>query len=245
MPKPKRIEIRRIGGLVVPRRRSLASALTMLTACLAVGSALAQRAEPTAAMPVPVAPQSLPAGAGEAALTMDLAIEAARQRKALEIDAALRARIGLPAVSQPAPPGREFSEPDQPRLWSLTAMGRHTWAEVYYDGRLHPLDSANLSAGSPIGPWKVVALTPESLRLMRIGAPGAAGRTRVLVVKPPPRGTTLASYRPTWPNLSASLAAASGTSGGNLTEGARRAAELPPGGQGTTTRLPATLFATP
>ena len=90
MPKPKRIEIRRIGGLVVPRRHSLASALTMLTACLAVGSALAQRAEPTAAMPVPVAPQSLPAGAGEAALTMDLAIEAARQRKALEIDAALR-----------------------------------------------------------------------------------------------------------------------------------------------------------
>ena len=44
MPKPKRIEIRRIGGLVVPRRHSLASALTMLTACLAVGSALAQRA---------------------------------------------------------------------------------------------------------------------------------------------------------------------------------------------------------
>jgi hypothetical protein len=133
-------------------------------------------------------------------MTLRHLVDVAQRNKAAELAAATARLAGGPGPSSDPPvavpartPGR--APVDGPRLWSLVAAGDRWRAEVLMAGRLHAVDDS--SGPQPrIGPWRVLGLAPEGLRVEQVAAGGHA-RTplRQLVLPAPARGSSAASYR--------------------------------------------------
>jgi hypothetical protein len=145
----------------------------------------------------------------EARATVEKSIEAARQKKARELAATLRAQTGLgPAVPAAAPAAPAplaasaldpaAASPNPPRIWSLTSRGAKVWVEVLFDGRIYALESGQHQP--TLGPWTLVSMSSEEVTLVRRadiarghGSAVNKGDSR-LVLRPPSRGSSVTAY---------------------------------------------------
>lgn len=124
-------------------------------------------------------------------------VDVARHNKAAELAAATARLAGTPRPpGDPAVPApstaRGAALAELPRLWSLMAAGGRWRAEVLLRGRLHAVDSSS-GPETRVGPWRVLGLTSEGLRVERVAASGRPSRH--LVLPPPAQGAAAASYR--------------------------------------------------
>ncbi|ANH67203.1 hypothetical protein [Mitsuaria sp. 7] len=167
-----------------------------------------------------------PASETPPGVTLRHLVEVARRNKAAELAAATARLAGTahwsadPIVAAPARAQRE--KPDGgPRLWSLVAAGDRWRAEVLWSGRLHVVDGPT-GPQTRIGPWRVLGLATEGLRVEQVATGGHAHPPlRQLVLPPPARGVAAASHR----FVSAGSPAADG--GENSDDAVQRAAALP------------------
>ncbi|WP_431286868.1 hypothetical protein [Roseateles chitinivorans] len=128
-------------------------------------------------------------------MTLRTLVDIARRNKAAELGEATARLAGTPlppGASAGRLPARDRSAGAPPRLWSLTAAGGRWRAEVLLDGRVHAVDASSGPAAR-IGPWRVVGPTPDGLHIEQIAAVGVSPRR--LVLPPPGRGASTASYR--------------------------------------------------
>ena len=128
---------------------------------------------------------------GSEPLTVDSAVEAAKQKRKkgvevaespMPLPAALSLNLGALALPSPAPP-----PPSQPKLWSIKGINDQFVAEIFYEGKIYPL---SLKVGEKFQRWTVSAYDHQSVTLAEKKTPKP---------KPPP---TASSKPPATPKAS-------------------------------------------
>ncbi|UXH80275.1 hypothetical protein [Roseateles amylovorans] len=175
-----------------------------------------------------------------ASASMQQVIDAARRKKAAELDAAARRMLGTdavqpPVVAPPAPPAEDGahrpsapSAEELPQIWSLSGVDKRLHAEIYFGGQIYHVDSKR-SSNDAIGPWQVQSIQDDGVTLsLRHDVRRAKRLPQTLTLAPPQRGTPVSNYP--FPS-----AAGSALSGATLPASALRAAQLPFDGNGLAT----------
>lgn len=158
-------------------------------------------------------------------------IDAARRKKAAEVDAATRRLLGvepaaratstLPVEAEAPPrPAASPSSEELPQIWSLSGVDQRLRAEIFYGGQIYQVDSRQ-PASAIIGPWQVRSIQPDRVTLVPRSSVARAQRpSDVLTLMPPVRGTPVSNYPfPTEDRASLGLSL--------LPPSALRAAQLP------------------
>ncbi len=178
--------------------------------------------------------QSDPTPAAEhdkASPSVQQVIDAARRKKAAEVDAAARRLLGTEPAARATPPApveadtpqRSTATPSSeelPQIWSLSGIDQRLRAEIFYGGQIYQVDSRQPTKGV-IGPWQVQSIQADRVTLApRSHAIGPHRSSEVLTLTPPMRGTPVSNYPfPTEDRASQGLSL--------LPPSALRAAQLP------------------
>lgn len=148
---------------------------------------------------------------GASSASMQQVIEAARRKKAQELDAAARRLLGQDAAQTPAASAAPSAPPapsaparavEVPRVWSLTGVGRRLDSELLYEGRIYRVSVPDASALKPdgaalaqIGPWRVQTISPNGVTVSLHGTAAGVGKAhRVHLLPAPSRGSSMAGY---------------------------------------------------